>query len=73
MKTSFTPDWFVISNVDNIGILSNISIIPTWGIRRNIGKHSIYEAGIGVGYRYYFELSGAETAGNIHLRIGYTF
>ena len=35
LKTSFTPDWFVISNVDNLAILSNISIIPTWGIRRN--------------------------------------
>jgi len=73
LKTSFTPDWFVISNVDNLSVLNNISIIPTWGIRRNIGTHFTYEAGIGIGYRYYFDLNEGETAGNLHLRIGYRF
>ena len=73
IKTSFTPDWFVISNVDNLNILNNISIIPTWGIRRNIGKHFMYEAGFGIGYRYYFSLNEGETAGDLHLRIGYRF
>jgi len=71
----------VISNYSNINIISDISIIPTWGIKRNIGNHFNYEAGFGVGYHYIF----AENAGyignsnkgevdiNLHLRIGYRF
>ena len=38
LKTSYNPDWFVISNYDNLRVVNQISIIPTWGIRRNIGK-----------------------------------
>lgn len=79
LKTSYHPDWFVISNYDNINIISDISIIPTWGIRRHLGKHFNYETGIGIGYRYYFGKSAVYTyntsdaALNLHLRIGYTF
>lgn len=36
LKTSYHPDWFVISNTDNVSVISDISIVPTWGIRRNI-------------------------------------
>ncbi|MGM0634558.1 MAG: hypothetical protein ACQESK_00725 [Bacteroidota bacterium] len=79
LKTSYHPDWFTISNYDNIAVISDISIIPTWGIRRNIGNHFNYEAGFGVGYRYIFaENAGyseneSEVALNLHLRIGYRF
>lgn len=79
LKTSYHPDWFVISNYDNISIISDISIIPTWGIRRNIGKSFNFETGIGLGYRYVFAKSAgyleneSELALNLHLRIGYTF
>lgn len=79
LKTSYHPDWFVISNYKNIQIISDISIIPTWGIRRNLGNHFNYETGIGIGYRYifakqagYFE-NESEAAVNLHLRIGYRF
>lgn len=79
LKTSYHPDWFIISNTDNVSIISDISIVPTWGIRRNIGKHFTYETGIGIGYRYIFakqagfsENEGEATA-NLHLRIGYRF
>src|SRR5690606_7369286 len=79
LKTSYHPDWFEISNYDNISIVSDISIIPTWGIRRNIGKHFNYETGIGIGYRYIFAKQAgyleneSEAAINLHLRIGYKF
>lgn len=79
LKTSYHPDWFVISNYDNLRIVSDISIVPTWGIRRNIGNHFNYETGIGVGYVYYFAKNAgyAENEGdvavNLHLRIGYRF
>ena len=28
LKTSYHPDWFVISNTGNISVISDISIIP---------------------------------------------
>jgi hypothetical protein len=79
IQTSYHPNLFVISNYDNIEIADQISIIPTWGIKRNIGNHFTYETGIGIGYRYIFAKSvgytknEGETAANIHLRIGYRF
>jgi len=79
LKTSYHPDWFVISNKENVSVVSDISIIPTWGIRRNIGKHFTYETGIGIGYRYVFAKQAgfleneSEAAVNLHLRIGYKF
>ena len=79
LKMGYHPDWFVLFNTDNAPVVSDFSIIPTWGIRRNIGEHFNFEAGIGAGYSYTF----AERAGyskdksemelNMHLRIGYRF
>lgn len=79
LQTIYRPNWFVISNYDSLGIVNQISIIPTWGIKRNIGKHFNYETGIGIGYAYYFAKSQGykenfdEPTANLHLRIGYTF
>lgn len=77
LKTSYNPDWFVISNYNNLRLINQISIIPTWGIRRNIGKHFNYETGIGLGFIHYFAKSAgyindkSEAVLNLHLRIGY--
>ncbi|MCO4822412.1 MAG: hypothetical protein KC469_10110 [Flavobacteriaceae bacterium] len=79
IKTTYHPDWFLISNENNIEFISDISIIPTWGIRRNIGSQFTYETGIGIGYIHYFEkenvVSSYESglAVNLHLRLGYRF
>ena len=79
IQTSYHPNWFTISNYDNAKILNQVSLIPTWGIRRNIGEHFTYETGIGLGYRYYFAKSVGYTkdessaALNLHLRVGYRF
>ena len=81
IKTTYHPDWFVISSKDKstYKFISDISIIPTWGIRRNIGKHFNYEAGAGVGYIRYLNsydtilLDENEIGVNLHLRIGYRF
>ena len=78
LKTSYHPNCFAISNYDNVQIVPDLSIIPTWGIRRSIGKNFNYEAGIGIGYRYYFAKSSSyssnssDAAVNLDLRIGYT-
>lgn len=79
LQTSYHPNWFVISNYDNVEVADQISIIPTWGIKRNIGSHFTYETGIGLGFRYIFAKSvgylsnEGEAAMNLHLRIGYRF
>lgn len=79
LKTSYHPDWFVVFNTENVPIVNDISIIPTWGIRRNIGQHFNYETGIGVGYSYTFtkhanfSIDKSEIEMNMHLRIGYRF
>tara|TARA_R100000935_G_C2835473_1_gene167842 strand:- start:1462 stop:1977 length:516 start_codon:yes stop_codon:yes gene_type:complete len=79
LKTSYHPDWFVISNYDEQEVVSDISVVPTWGIRRNIGSHFNYETGIGIGYRYsFFKREGFDknehdVALNLHLRIGNRF
>ncbi len=76
IKTSYNPDWFVISNYDNLRVINQISITPTWAIRRNIGNHFTYETGIGLGYRYYFAeniKNKGEANLNLHLRLGYRF
>ena len=57
---------------------NQVAIVPTWGIRRNIGTHFNYETGIGLGYKYFFAESEylnsqGHLALNLHLRIGYHF
>lgn len=79
LKTSFNPDIFTISNHENVSIIPRLQMIPTWGIRRNIGNHFNYEAGFGIGYyKEFYKQSGytyndSGTAVNLHLRIGYRF
>lgn len=79
LQASYRPDWFVISNTEDLSNISDISIIPTWGLRRNIGQRFNYEVGIGIGYRYTFAKQAgfleneSEAATNLHLRIGYRF
>lgn len=79
IKTSYHPDWFVISNEEGLRVISDVSIIPTWGIRRNIGDHFTFETGIGIGWRYYFAKRAgytentSEVDANLHLRFGYRF
>lgn len=76
LKTSYHPN-VALFNTDDAPVVSDYAIIPTWGIRRNLGEHFNYEAGIGIGFSHTF----AERAGysknksglepNMHLRIGY--
>lgn len=79
LKMSYHPDWFVISNRENAKIADQINIIPKWGIKRSIGQHFNYEAGIGLGIRHIFLKQYGyaedqdEAALDLHLRVGYTF
>ena len=79
LRISYHPDWFTISNYDNVRVAEQISFIPEWGIKRTIGSHFVYELGIGIGYRYYFLKqygflgNEGEVAANLHFRLGYGF
>lgn len=43
-KTSYHPDWFVINLDENVTKTADLALVPTWGMRRVIGKHFTYEA-----------------------------
>jgi hypothetical protein len=79
VQSSFHPNGLAISNYKDVEIVNQVSFIPTWGLKRNIGKHFTYETGIGIGYRYLFSKSAGysrnydEAALNLHLRFGYRF
>lgn len=75
LNITYNPDWFYISNQDNLNVISTLAFIPKWGIKRTVGNHFTYEAGIGIGT--FIVLNNYEVDNNIaidlHLRVGYTF
>ena len=89
LKTSYHPDWFILNLDENITKTADLSIIPTWGIKRQIGSNFTYETGLGLGYRIVYlkpnyyngssqNVDDVSTNRNqytpyLHLRIGYTF
>lgn len=77
LNVTYAPDIFVISSVDNINVPNQVSIIPTWGVRRTIGKFLSYETGFGIGYVTVLDndIIGdkSDVAVNVHLRIGFDF
>lgn len=70
-RTSYR--FFDISEIDKKND-SYLSFTPTWGIRRNIGNHFNYEAGIGIGLGF-FNDNGREIGytSYFNLKIGYRF
>ncbi len=50
--------------------LNKFLLVPTWGIRRNIGKHFNYEAGAGIGLGY---KNNINLAPYVNLKIGFRF
>lgn len=80
LSLKYLPDWFTISNNENLNIADQLLIVPKWSIRRNIGNsHFNYEAGIGLGVQYaflkqygYYE-DAIEPYLDFHVRIGYSF
>jgi hypothetical protein len=81
LAVEFYPDLFLIGDAPSyVHIPNQISFIPKWGIRRNIGSSNFnYEAGIGIGYLLMLDndnyiMSSTDNVGlDLHLRIGYTF
>jgi hypothetical protein len=66
--------FFVISNVDGIKVNPMISVVPTYGFRRNFSSNFNYEfqAGIGLGkiLKPDYDL---QTVLNLSFKVGYDF
>lgn len=79
MSLNYNPNWFTISGLDNVNLNNGISLIPTWGIRRSIGKQLTVEAGVGVGAwvdfveQVVFPETNYGIILSVPLRIGYRF
>lgn len=72
IKSTYNPDWFVVSNKDNITVNNQLRIVPSWGIKRTYGKHFTLESGAGIGFQF-IEKTKNNTYLDLHFRIGYTF
>lgn len=79
LSTTYTPDWFTISNSGNYRVADEIRIAPSWNIRRSISDSGFdYEFGAGIGYFYSFrsqynlpDQQGLVLIGRV--RFGYSF
>jgi len=72
LKTTFNPDWFIISNKDHIDAVNQMRTSVFWGIKRTYGVHFTLETGAGLGL-FFTEFETNQTGIDLHFRIGYTF
>ena len=79
LKIQHISDIFTISTRDNIAFIPSLYIIPSYGLKRNIGSNINYEIGGGVGLARYFDtdefnvVDKSDLIINLHLRIGGIF
>ncbi len=74
LDITYTPNWFVISNVKGIEVNEMISFVPTWGLRRNFAKNFNYEfkAGLGIG-KILQKGYATQAVPELSFKIGYDF
>ncbi|MET7038513.1 hypothetical protein [Elizabethkingia miricola] len=70
---SYTPNWFIISKEKNIEVSNFITIIPSYGIRRNFAQNFNYEAKFGLGYGKNLDTRESSTVLQLGISIGYDF
>lgn len=75
LLVSYTPDWFSISNYDDLKLSNKLRIIPSFGIRRNFAKDFNYEFYLGYGYGFTFgeKENTSGDAFDLGLKVGYDF
>ena len=79
LNIRYHPDFLTFTTKDNYHVIPDLSVVPTWGIRRNIGEHFNYETFIGIGYQYLFRKdvgyleNESRAAVNLGFKIGYKF
>ena len=74
LKVEYIPNWFVISNTKDITVSETISLVPTWGLRRNFAKNFNYEfkAGLGIG-KILKKGYATQVVPDLSFKIGYDF
>ncbi len=74
LELSYLPSGMEITNDKSVSVMSSFLAVPTWGIRRQVGKHFVYEAGTGFGLRKQLEGNEeTESYFKLHFRVGYNF
>lgn len=79
--TGIQPGFGITSNETNL--YPSLMLIPSYGLRRNLGRHFNFEAAFGLGYAWIFKdyksnetnhnHTESDTVTNIRLAIGYVF
>lgn len=75
LQAEYMPKWFAISNYNNINTTNAISLVPTFGIRRNFSGNFNYEFKVGYGFFQSFGENSNTSSGFFLLdfKIGYDF
>lgn len=79
LKSTYYPDWFVVSNYSNLKAISGFSIVPTYGFRRSFSSDFHYEFSFGLGYRHLnlkkigYRENQSGLMPDLTLRVGYSF
>lgn len=76
LDVKYIPNWFVISNYDNISTRNILGVVPTWGLRRSFSENFNYEFNAGLGYGISFDKNSTTQSGlmlNLGFKIGYDF
>ena len=74
LPVAYRPGWFALSSQEGVRSIPQISLIPTWGVRRQLGSHLNFEVGVGAGYVFQWDKYGyrySEWIARIPLRIGF--
>lgn len=72
LETTYTPDWGTSSNSENVAVLKTFSIIPKYGLRRNLSKKINFEFSAGPGYQWVENGNHGVTLG-LDVNFGFVF
>jgi len=80
LRSAYYPDTFTVGNNGGSNVVPQLHIIPTWGMKRNLGSHFNYELAAGLGYKKVFNKKDDSNQDDnedvtlyVQARIGYKF
>lgn len=79
LKATYSPDWVLLSNQENIVKSSLLSVGPRYIVRRTLGAHFNFEGSLDLEYGYIIRSTkeylphGGYFYGGVGLKIGYHF
>jgi hypothetical protein len=72
LEATYTPDWGTAENSKNINVLKTFSVIPKYGLRRNLSEKFNFEFAVGPGYQWTENGNDGAILG-IDVKFGYNF